>query len=93
MLFEHLTRILKIDPPAVGEVDAALIAVEEPHAEFVLERSDLLAQRGLSDPERLSRPMKIQVRGERGERRELTEIRYDTSPMSSCAVTAFSISP
>jgi hypothetical protein len=93
MLFEHLTRIFKIHAPAVGKVDAALIAIEEPHAELVLQCSDLLAQRGLCDPECLGRPMKIQVRGERRERRKLAEIRYDTSPMSSCAVTAFSISP
>jgi hypothetical protein len=93
MLFEHLTRILKIDPPAVGKVDAALIAVEEPHAELIFERANLFAQGGLSDPQRLGRPMKVQVRSERRERRQLAEIRYDTSPMSSCAVTAFSISP
>jgi hypothetical protein len=92
-LGQHLPRVFQVHAAAIGQRDATLVAVEQAHAELVLERANLFAERRLRDVDRVGRAAKAQVRRDRDERRKLPEIGYDTSPMSSWATTGFSIKP
>src|SRR6185369_11294221 len=60
----------------VGELDAALVAVEEAHAELLLELADLLADRRLGDVQPLRGAAEVPLFGGSDEVPEVSELHH-----------------
>ena len=59
---------------AVGQLDAASGAAKQLHAEARFEPLDLLAERGLGDPEACGRAPEVQLLGDRDEVAQVSEL-------------------
>jgi hypothetical protein len=66
-LAEHAPRLLEHGVAGVCQRDAPLGAVEEPHAELLLELPNLLAHGRLRDVQALRGPAEVQLLGDRDE--------------------------
>src|SRR3954451_9931147 len=70
---QDMPGLLEQRPSGDGEHDAARRAVEQPHAELLLELADLLADRGLGDVEAIRRTAEVQLLRDRDEVPQVTE--------------------
>jgi hypothetical protein len=70
---EHLARLLGEDASGLGRGHAAARALEELHAELLLEPPDRLRQRRLGDPQPLGRPVEVQLLDDRQEVPEMAK--------------------
>ena len=70
---QQVARVLEQRRARRGERDAAAIALEQPHAELVLERPHLLADARLGQVQPVGGAAEVQLLGDRDERPELAE--------------------
>src|SRR5262249_16792143 len=67
-------RLGKEKQPGLGQLDPAVGAVEQPHAQHLFQDLDLLAERGLRDAEARGRAAEMQLFGQHTEVAEVTEL-------------------
>jgi hypothetical protein len=77
-LCQRRSRLLEKGASRVRQLDAAVRPIEEPHAEFVFEATDLLTERGLCDVNALRGATEMQFLRDREEVPEVTKLHDET---------------
>ena len=71
---QNLQRLFIEQPPGLGQADRAAVAVDQRHAQILLEQLDLPAERRLGDVQDLRRAGEIALPRQSDEISELTQI-------------------